>query len=328
MVVVFVLELEAVELLDEVGDGWLDRCHLFVALVADGHLVHLLLVELHHQRCVLVRPLIEERDGVQVYCLVEHHVLDLALGLADHVAQLVVVEEEELEFGTLVLHELQVVRPVCVLFGADFYHGAEGFAADPVPHLEEGVLHEDLGVLPLADEGHGGDGHEGVGDGVVDHEVFDVPGGLAGLDLPPPLFLHRLEKHLAAHLLRILLALPESLNRQDHFAHLVPLHVVQRRFNVVAVEAAEVRKVHLRGEDEVQVGVIEILVLAEDLDFDEVGGVVVNVGEWLGEGELVGGEKGAALLGGEEFLADLDSEPALVLYHLLALLVLAYLLRL
>ena len=68
--------------------------------------------------------------------------------------------------------------------------------------------------------------------------------------------------------------------------------------------------------------------LAEDLDFDEVGGVVVNVGEWLGEGELVGGEKGAALLGGEEFLADLDSEPALVLYHLLALLVLAYLPRL
>lgn len=59
--------------------------------------------------------------------LVEDYVLDFALGLADDMAQLVVVEEKELKFYSLVLEKLHIVSPISVIFRCHFQQRSKGF---------------------------------------------------------------------------------------------------------------------------------------------------------------------------------------------------------
>lgn len=149
MVVVLVLELELVELLDAVLDDRLLLLYALLQLVVDVDLVNALLDELDHEVGVLDRPLIEHLDGVEVDGLIEDHVLDLALGLADEVAQLVVVEEEELKLDAVILHELDVVLPVNALLTPDLHQRTVGPDAQPVFYLDKPITHEDIAVLLL-----------------------------------------------------------------------------------------------------------------------------------------------------------------------------------
>lgn len=121
MIVVLIFEPELVVLLNEVLDKWIQIFDLFVDFIADVDLVHDFLDEFHHQRPIFHRSFIEHLDAVQVYCLVEDYVLDLTLGLQDQIAQLVVMEEEELELDALVLQKLNVVHPIRALFHQNFH---------------------------------------------------------------------------------------------------------------------------------------------------------------------------------------------------------------
>lgn len=149
VVVVLVLELELVELLDAVLDDRLLLLYALLQLVVDVDLIHALLDELDHEISVLDRPLVEHLDGVEVDGLIEDHVLDLPLGLADKVAQLVVVEEEKLKFDAVILHELDIVLPVNALFAPDLHQRTVGPDAQPVFYLDESITHEDFAVLFL-----------------------------------------------------------------------------------------------------------------------------------------------------------------------------------
>lgn len=53
---------------------------------------------------------------MHVYGLIEDNVLDLSFCLADHVAQLVEVEEKELKLYSFVLEKLDVISPISVVF--------------------------------------------------------------------------------------------------------------------------------------------------------------------------------------------------------------------
>lgn len=84
LVIELILKLEAVEFLDEVLNSGFYHCDLFVHFVIDVGLVYFLLVELDHQNTVLIGTLVEQTDAVHVDSLIEHHILDLPLGLAHH----------------------------------------------------------------------------------------------------------------------------------------------------------------------------------------------------------------------------------------------------
>lgn len=129
MVHILILELELVELLNAVLDDRFLIFDLFVYLVVDRHLVDLLLSEFDHESGVLVGSPVVERDGVEVDGLVKDHIPDFSLGLADQVAELIVVQEEEFEFHSVVLHELEVVVPVGALLAAHPKHRTVGLDA-------------------------------------------------------------------------------------------------------------------------------------------------------------------------------------------------------
>jgi len=205
------------------------------------------------------------------------------------------MEEEKLEPGSFVFHELDVVVPVGVLFAAYFEHWAEGLGIDAVAHFDETFFHEDIRVLLLADEGHCADGHEGVRDAVVDHKIFDISGSLACLDLLLSFLLHCLEKHLAADFLCILFSFLEGLDGQDDFAHLLLINIIECGLHVVSVETGQICQVDFCSQDLLKIGVIEILVLTENFNLNEMGSVVIEVGKGLIEVELVGGDKSATL---------------------------------
>ena len=117
-----------------------------------------------------------------------------------------------------------------------FEHRTESLDGDSVAHHDEPLAHEDVGVLLVADEGHRADGHQGVGEGIVHHQVLYVLGCLAGLDLPLVLHEHSLKKYLAADLFGIPSCLPERLNCEDQLADVSLIHIVQGRLDEIPVE--------------------------------------------------------------------------------------------
>lgn len=154
MVHILILKLELIELLNAVLDDWFLVFDLLIYLVVDGHLIDLLLSEFDHESGVLIGSFVVKSDGVEVYRLVEHHIADFSLGLAYQVAQLVVVQEEELEFHSIVLHELEVVVPVCTLLATHPQHRTIGLDVQTILNQNETIPHEDFRVFLLADERH------------------------------------------------------------------------------------------------------------------------------------------------------------------------------
>lgn len=59
---------------------------------------------------------------MEVNSLVEHHIADFSLGFAYEIAQLIVMQEEELEFHSVILHELKIVIPVSTLLATHPQH--------------------------------------------------------------------------------------------------------------------------------------------------------------------------------------------------------------
>jgi hypothetical protein len=84
----------------------------FVELVLDIDDVDFLLNKLDQNVAINVGPAIKKHDDMIVDGLIKNDVLDLALCLADNVAQIVIEQKVKLKFYVVVFHELHVISPL------------------------------------------------------------------------------------------------------------------------------------------------------------------------------------------------------------------------
>ena len=189
-----------------------------VELVLDIDNLDFLLNKLDQNVAINVGPAIKKHDGMIVDGLIKNNVLDLTLCLADNVTQIVIEQKVKLKFDVLVFHELHVISPLNAFLRWDFCDFSVGFGWT-VADEDKGVAVENLRVLLIGFDFEIVDGHESVGEGVGDHEIFDVFAGSWGFDLPLLLLFDGLEEDLGGDFFDEFGSFPEDFDASGEFAY-------------------------------------------------------------------------------------------------------------
>lgn len=167
MIHILVFKFELIKLLNTVMHNRLYVFDFLVYFIIDINFIHFFFTEFDHQSCIFAWPFIIESYWMQVDCLVKHNILYFSFCFTCQISQFVVMHEEKLKFDSIVLHEFDIIIPVCRLFTCYFDERTVGANRKTVFDKYECIAHEDFRVFFFANNSHCRNCHESICESVI-----------------------------------------------------------------------------------------------------------------------------------------------------------------
>lgn len=126
--------------------------------------------------------------------------------------------------------------------------------------------------------------------------MSNIFGSFACLNLFIFFLFDSLKEHFGTNLFKILLPLFKSLNNKYKFANLFSRHPHQSSLNILPIQIAHIRQIHLSSHNLSQITIIQKFMGLEYLNIEHVRTMVIHVGKRLSKYQLMTTDKLTILL--------------------------------